>query len=329
MEPTLSLVIPFCDVELYLPACLESIAGQTLVDFEAVLVDDGSVDGSGEIAEEYAGRDGRFHVVHQANRGPGAARNFGLRKARGQYLGFVDADDVVARDAFERLVDSLRETDSDLACGGVERFNSTSRWASPLHADIFEEPRKRTHITRHRALLGDRTVWNKVYRRSFWRQHGFLYPEHPYEDGLVSVSAHVLAESVDVITGPVYFWRQRDAGPLSITQRELDLRNIDGRIRQIQAISEFLAARDAGLRDAYDRAALEHDVIILLMAAPRLEAPCRDEVLDFAREFAGRVSEDVLRRLSEENLKFYCLLLERRTGDLFCHLEDRRQDALL
>ncbi|NEC89966.1 hypothetical protein [Streptomyces sp. SID12501] len=227
------------------------------------------------------------------------------------------------------LVGSLRETGSDLACGGVERFNSTGRWASPLHANIFEEPRKRTHITRHRVLLGDRTVWNKVYRRSFWRRHRFLYPEHPYEDGLISVSAHVLAESVDVVTGPVYFWRQRDAGPLSITQRDLDLRNIDGRMRQIQTISEFLGDRDAGLRDAYDRVALEHDVIILLMATPRLEVPFRNEVLDFTREFLGRVSKDVLRGLSEENLKFYSLLQERKTEDLLCCLENRPQDALL
>ncbi|KPI18403.1 glycosyl transferase family 2 [Actinobacteria bacterium OK074] len=329
MEPELSLVIPFCDVDLYLSACLDSVAAQTLEDLEVLMVDDGSTDGSRKVAEGYARSDGRFRLIHQDNRGPGAARNLGLRRTRGRYIGFVDSDDVVPPNAFERLVDTLRETGSDIACGGVRRFNSVTEWESPLHAGVFDREVARTHITRDPALLKDRTVWNKVYRRSFWQTHDFTYPEHPYEDGIVAVSAHVLATAVDLVPEPVYFWRQRDAGPLSITQQIFEPKNLDGRMRQVRAISDFLGARAPALRDAYDLAALEHDLIILLTTAAHLGPGHRDDVLSFTRTFLAGVPAGVTDRLGAENVECYALLRDRRTPDLFRHLRGRQHNVLL
>lgn len=329
MQPTLSLVIPFHDVVHYLATCLDAVAAQKFDDFEAVLVDDGSTDGSREIAEEYVKKDPRFHLLRQENRGPGAARNLGTRQARGRYLAFADSDDVVAQDAYELLVGSLRRSGSDLACGGVLRFDSKGSWASPLHQGIFDKPRRRTHISAHRRLLNDRTVWNKVYRRSFWDRHGLAYPEHPYEDGLVAVSAHVLAETVDVVTGPVYFWRQRESEPLSITQHTFAPENLDGRMSQVRTISAFLESRAPDLKDAYDLAALEHDILILLLAAPDLDPPRRNEILAFARTFHDAASRHTLDALSDENTERYSLLSEQRTDDLFRNLRNRRPDALL
>src|SRR4051794_19382989 len=96
-----SVVVPIYNVERYLEACLDSIAGQTFRDLEVVMVDDGSTDSSPSIAESYVARDGRFQLLRQPNGGLGNARNTGTDAATGEFLAFVDSDDVLALDAYE------------------------------------------------------------------------------------------------------------------------------------------------------------------------------------------------------------------------------------
>src|SRR5262249_38360540 len=93
--PELSIVVPIYNVAPYLAACLESLAAQTFEDFEVVMVDDGSTDDSGEIAAGFAARDDRFRLVTKANGGLGAARNTGIDHASGNFLAFVDSDDLI------------------------------------------------------------------------------------------------------------------------------------------------------------------------------------------------------------------------------------------
>jgi CDP-glycerol glycerophosphotransferase len=323
VEPELSVVVPVYEAELYLAPCLESIARQTFDDLEVILVDDGSMDGSRDIARKFVERDRRFRLVCQENSGSGTARNTGVRHATGRYLTFSDCDDIVADDAYERLVGSLRETGSDIACGGVRRFNHNESWPSVLHLGIFDTPYPSTHITRWTALLRDRTVWNKVYRRSFWDKRDLAFPEHPFEDGCITVAAHVLADSVDLVAGPVYFWRQRDDGPLSTTQRLFDPPLLEGRMRQVATISDFLAQHSMCLKSAYDVLALEHDVLILLMALPHIEPPLRDRILRFAAEICRDVDRASLEELQPRDRECYRLLELGDTHQLCRHLLDR------
>ena len=95
----LSVVVPFYNVERYIEVSLESIAQQTFRDLEVIMVDDGSTDGSTVVAKSFAARDPRFRLVQQRNMGLGPARNTGARHATGQYLAFVDSDDLVDRHA--------------------------------------------------------------------------------------------------------------------------------------------------------------------------------------------------------------------------------------
>src|SRR5690242_9171032 len=115
MSPRLSVVVPFHNTEEFFQECLESLAAQTLRDLELILVDDGSTDNGAVLAKEMCARDARFRLVTRDREGPGAARNAGVRQARGEYLAFADADDVVERDAYARLVGSLERTGSDMA----------------------------------------------------------------------------------------------------------------------------------------------------------------------------------------------------------------------
>ena len=121
--------------------------------------------------------DPRFRLVQQPNGGLGNARNTGADHATGDYLTFVDSDDVVVRNAYELLVGSLEETGSDFASGNYHRLTSTGTRQAGMVTSAFTATRLRTHVSKHPALLNDRTAWNKVFRRSFWTDNAFRWPE--------------------------------------------------------------------------------------------------------------------------------------------------------
>ncbi|MEV0824553.1 glycosyltransferase family 2 protein [Nonomuraea rubra] len=271
MIPLLSVIVPIYNVEPYLTECLKSLAAQTLEDLEVVLVDDGSVDGSRRIAEDFVSRDDRFVLIGQRNLGPGPARNQGIRQARGTYLAFADGDDVVPPEAYELLVGRLAETGSDLACGAVRRLVDGELEESILHEKVFRRPQLCTHITDKQVLIRDRTVWNKVYRRDFWERAGLAFPSGIYEDVPVAMQAHVLATSVDMVGEVVYHWRKREEGQTSITQRRSELSNLGERLAAIRSVRAFLDERAPELLDGFDALVLEKDTVFLFQALERCE----------------------------------------------------------
>ncbi|MCK2221433.1 glycosyltransferase [Actinomadura sp. ATCC 31491] len=292
MIPLLSVIVPFHNVEPYLAECLKSLAVQTLDDLEIVLVDDGSADGSRRVAADFAAADPRFVLVGQRNQGPGPARNAGVRRARGTYLAFADADDVVPPEAYERLVAKLAETGSDLACGAVGRLVDGVLEESTLHEKVFRRPELCTHITDKPVLVRDRTVWNKVYRRDFWERAGLQFPAGIYEDVPVAMQAHVLATSVDMLGEVVYHWRRREEGENSITQRRNELPNLNERLTAIRAVRAFLDERAPELLDGFDALVLEKDVLFLFQALEASEEP--EPLLDLARAWLAELGPRAL-----------------------------------
>jgi CDP-glycerol glycerophosphotransferase len=260
--PRISVVVPIYDVESYLATCLQSLARQTMRDLEVIMVDDGSTDGSRALAERFAGRDRRFRLVAQPNGGLGKARNTGLELATGEFLAFVDSDDVLPRDAYERLLGALDATGSDFATGNVQRLARQGTSQAQFLARAFARTRMRTHVSRCRPLLADRTAWNKLWRRSFWDAHDFRFPEGVvHEDIPVTLPAHHLAASVDVLAAPVYQWRLREDGALSITQRRLELRVLRDRLDAIESVRAHLAEHGTRkLRRWYDASIVADDL---------------------------------------------------------------------
>ena len=103
MNPKISIIVPVYNVEKYIHKCINSILDQSLTEFELILVDDGSPDRSGEICDEYSKKDNRIKVIHKSNGGVSSARNIGIDKACGEYIGFVDPDDYIDVNMYERL----------------------------------------------------------------------------------------------------------------------------------------------------------------------------------------------------------------------------------
>lgn len=117
--PELSVIVPVYKVEPYLRRCIDSILAQTFRDFELILIDDGSPDNCGVICDEYAAKDSRIRVIHQANQGVSAARNAGLDIARGTYLGFVDSDDWIEPEMYETMLATAKEKQVDVVVCGI------------------------------------------------------------------------------------------------------------------------------------------------------------------------------------------------------------------
>ncbi|MFI7450583.1 glycosyltransferase family 2 protein [Nonomuraea sp. NPDC049714] len=326
--PVLSVIVPFHNVGKYLGPCLDSLAAQRFRDFEVICVDDGSRDDGAAVVAARAAADGRIRLIQQANLGVGRARNAGVREASGRYLAFVDGDDMVPRAAFQRLVTSLESTGSDLACGNVMRLHRNLLVPSWAHREAFAEPAARTHITRHRLLIRDRMLWNKVYRRSFWDALGLSFPDRMYEDQPVAIAAHVGAGAVDVLHKVVYHWRQRDEPGASITQRRLEPDNLRDRLLSVLETAALLDARARRLRPEFDRDTLEIDMAVAVEAIAGLGADADDALVDLVVRYLDSVRPDVLPRVPYA-LRLLVHLLHQRRLDEVAHVFAQARDGLL
>ena len=160
----ISIIVPIYNIEKYLPRCLESILAQTYKNIEVILVDDGSVDNSGMIADTYARNDQRIIVIHQVNKGVSAARNAGLDLATGDYIGFVDGDDYIEPDMYEILMRIIDEQQVDIAHCGYQMVY-------PSRIDYYYNTREKQKMNREEGvfeLLKGRKIepglWNKLYK---------------------------------------------------------------------------------------------------------------------------------------------------------------------
>ncbi|WP_165978306.1 bifunctional glycosyltransferase/CDP-glycerol:glycerophosphate glycerophosphotransferase [Actinomadura darangshiensis] len=296
MSPQISIVVPFHTTGARLADCLESLAGQTLREIEVLLVADGPGDGGAVVAKEFAERDDRFTLLQPA---PGTApADAGVEQARGRYLAFADAEDAVPPYAYELMVGTLDSTGSDLVGGNVMCLDEGQVWQSPLHSDPYAETMKSTHVTRHPALLQDRTVWNKVYRRSFWDAHRFQLGAG--QDVLVAAQAQVLASAVDVLDATVYFWRDRP-GTAMRTHPEPD--HITERMATLANVRDFVREYAPDLLTVHDMYALDLDVRELMLALPAATWEERERLVELGAEVvadAGRPATtglEAIRRL--------------------------------
>ena len=253
--PLVSVVVPVYLVEDYLIPCVHSILGQTYKNLEVILVDDGSPDGSGDLCDELASQHKRVSVIHKPNGGLSDARNCGLREATGEFIMFVDSDDILPRDAIASLVDGIG--DADVATGDVNRFRGKRVWQS--WNQLYSHARSTTWDDKPVApvltslkladapeLLFDTTAWNKLFRRSFLDDAGIEFPKGKlYEDMLPMAQAFLAADSIVKVPSTVYLYREREDRS-SITQKRGQLKNLADKMEMVGRIESELIAADAG-----------------------------------------------------------------------------------
>jgi CDP-glycerol glycerophosphotransferase (TagB/SpsB family)/glycosyltransferase involved in cell wall biosynthesis len=236
----LSVIVPAFNVEPYLTECLASLVAQSYRNLEIILVDDGSEDGSLSIAKDFARRDRRIRVLAVPHGGNGRARNFGVGHARGKYITFADADDVVAPGAYSRLVSTLAASGSDFAVGAYDRYVDGRKQPVRVSCRTHAVDRIGITVADFPEILDDVFLWNKVFTRTFWNDSVGKIPEGVvYEDQETTARAYLRSASFDVLSDIVYSWRLRDDGS-SLTQNkgsELDLKD---RLLVAQAVSDLM-----------------------------------------------------------------------------------------
>src|SRR5215472_1407183 len=324
--PLISVVVPFFNNAGLLGQCLASIAAQTLTDLQVVMVDDGSTDESAAVAREMAAADPRFTLISVSNGGPGWARNHGVAAATGEYLAFADADDVVPPHAYATLLRVLERSGSDFACGSVLRLTGAGIGPSGLHDRAIKARRVGTHISAAPALFYDISVFNKLFRRSFWEAAGLRFPEGMVWEDLVAMTrAHVLATAVDVITDPVYHWRDRDVGARSITQSRTDIANFRDRITALTMIDDFLRTRreasersrdGSALLRRHQHKALLNDLWLYVRDLPEAGEVYLGEFTSLAAGYLRTVLPTVRRHLPATRKLAYHLIEHGRAAEL-------------
>ncbi|MBE6969715.1 MAG: glycosyltransferase [Ruminococcaceae bacterium] len=226
--PLVSVIVPVYNVEKYLSACLDSVINQTLKNIEVICIDDGSTDHSGEILAAYRNHDARIQIISQINAGPSVARNVGLQSALGEFVFFLDADDVLALDALETCCKVSRTNDLDILYFDFDRFYDDGtrgkRFERKAKLLIYDGVSFCKMLKDRREYLG--VVWSQLYKREFITASGLsFYPGIIHEDELFSFQALMAAKRVSSIPRVLYHHLVREN---SIMTAEKSYKNVEG-----------------------------------------------------------------------------------------------------
>ncbi len=204
----LSVIIPIYNNEQYLKECLDSICNQTLSDIEIICVNDGSEDNSLQIIEEYKQKDNRIILINQDNMGQSSARNNGLKIATGEYIGFVDSDDYIDQDFYEKLYNSAKQNNLDMAVAGIVRFKGIRRrYMLNFSDEIIEKNlNKKMELCK---IPRQCYVVNKIYKRDVLLAHNLFFKEGVYyEDVGFTIRAIYFLNGLITVPGTYYNYRK-------------------------------------------------------------------------------------------------------------------------
>ena len=205
-RPAISVVMPVYNVANYLVQCMESLCAQTFGDFEVLLIDDGSTDGSGERCEEWAARDARFQCVRKANGGVSSCRNLGIQLARGKYLAFVDPDDWLDERYFEKLHAAAESADALFAECDLWRYDNRS--GKKIHRSCGQRMGVPYTLEEH-MKYGPTASYKAISRRSLWVENDVRFPSCNFESPAVFALILALAgERAAYVPEPLYYYRR-------------------------------------------------------------------------------------------------------------------------
>lgn len=226
-----SVIVPMYNVQEYVAQCLDSLNAQTLKDMEVILVDDGCTDSTPEIAQTYVERNPeRFVLLHKENGGLSDARNYGIPYAHGQYLSFLDSDDFVEPQLYEKLA-AVMDEGNDAAVTDIEYW-----WQDPSKRYVMKGLSDWSAETvQKKAMLSPMYAWNKMYRASFFLEDGYRYPKGTwYEDTPVTTRIFAHSANIGYLPECLIHYRQREGSIMSSNTdpRVKDIFNVMAMVRE-------------------------------------------------------------------------------------------------
>lgn len=207
-----SVIIPVYNVFEWLDQCMESVTGQTFPDFEVILVDDGSTDGSGMKCDQWAERDGRVRVIHKENEGPSKARNLAMKEAAGTYLVFLDADDWIDRDYLKIMYHRITETGADMAECDVYRVNSETGIKTYR---VCHGVMGRSYTLEEHMKYGYTAIWKCMIKKELFTKYGIEFPDCHSEARAIYALLLAVSRKVENVHKALYYYRIFRKGSLT------------------------------------------------------------------------------------------------------------------
>lgn len=209
-NPKVSVIVPVYNVERYLENCLNTLVNQTLKDIEIICINDGSKDNSFDILKEFASKDERIKIINKKNEGLSAARNDGLKAAKGEYIGYVDSDDWVSQDFYEKLYVAAKSNNCEIAAGNImrcgnkiEKYKVNYKSEAVITDNI--EKLKAVKIPKYNY------VWNKIYKRESLINLNLPFPAGRfYEDMGWSIKVVYNLNGLVTVPDCAYFYRRNE-----------------------------------------------------------------------------------------------------------------------
>ena len=261
MKNKVSIIIPIYNVERYLRQCLDSIANQSYMNIEVILVDDGSTDGSGAICDMYVVKDARFRVIHQQNAGAANAKNAGLDAVTGAYVTFVDSDDWVEHNWLETMVRAMESETADVAeCDFQKEYKNRSEKGNDNSycSGVY------TACDYLGFYLNNWTCslfWNKLFKTELIKDIRFRRERRCIDDEFFTYKVLTNAQKIVRIEDELYHYRQRASSAVSSSKNRLQI--TDDALEIQRERYEWIASHFPVLRLRY----LKHDVEILFYFA--------------------------------------------------------------
>ena len=244
-----SVIVPVYNTEEYLQKCLDSLTNQTLKNIEIICVNDGSTDNSLKILQDNAIKDDRIKIINQENKKQGAARNAGMQVATGEYIGFVDSDDYVDLNYFERLYRNASSRDSDIALATNVRIgkNKFKLRLNLQTVDKYTELQDKLDICQQ---WKNECPTNKIYRKSYLDANNIQWPEGIYcEDKLFTIKAVYFANAVVTVPDVYYYYFDNPKSTVNTySRRHKKQFNIDKNNARKDVIN-FLKKQNVEVRD--------------------------------------------------------------------------------
>ncbi len=239
----ISFILPIYNVEIFLRKCLDSIVNQTIKNWEAILIDDGSTDSSPNICIQYTARDSRFKYVRKENNGQGSARNLGMRLAQGEYICFIDPDDWINKETTKELLSLMESSNADFINFGLQFITEND-----VIIRTFNKYKKKEMKGREifECAMLDKEIYtspcNKIYNKSFLIQNNIIFPEiRAYEDVLFSRKLSFFAQKC-IFTNNIYYNALVRNGS---TSRNININNFKIATELIELERTFITSIDS------------------------------------------------------------------------------------
>lgn len=301
MSDLVSIIVPVYNVKDYVKKCLEALIDQSYKNTEIIVVDDGATDGSGKICDEMAKEDKRIKVYHKENGGLSSARNFGIKKAKGEYICLVDSDDSVEEDFVKDMIEAALNKKADVVVCG---YNNDV----PAEIEMTGEEAAVRLLTKQDNM--EIVAWNKMYKRELFND--IKYPEGKnYEDTLTTYKLLSVAKKVVYVLESLYIYAEREE---SITKNDKKIEKLMARETAAKEAMEYFDGKKK-LKEAAEIAMLTANIAFIDFA---LNGQIDKKYSEYGRKWViNNASKLKNNQLMTSKLKMYVGMIAKGGGIMY------------